>query len=71
MQPCVSRSTLYHPKRSAIAEETNEYPLSDDSIPLPTDLPALTAVQAPALDLSDLDDLQGTLQLLQEVGALD
>ncbi len=53
------------------AEETNEYPLSDDSIPLPTDLPALTAVQAPALDLSDLDDLQGTLQLLQEVGALD
>jgi len=53
------------------AEETNEYPLSDGSIPLPADLPALTAVQAPTLDLSDLDDLQGTLQLLQEVGALD
>lgn len=53
------------------AEETNEYPLSDASIPLPADLPPLIAVQAPSLDLSDLDDLQGTLQMLQEVGALD
>ncbi len=53
------------------AEETNEYPLSDASIPLPADLPPLSAVQAPALDLGDLDDLQGTLQMLQESGALD
>ena len=31
----------------------------------------LAEVDTPELDLSDLDDLQGTLQLLQEVNALE
>jgi iron(III) transport system substrate-binding protein len=34
-------------------------------------LPSLATLEPPALDLSRLEDLQGTLALLQEVGALD
>ena len=33
-------------------------------------LPSLTEIDPPDVDLSNLEDLQGTLQLLQEVGAL-
>jgi iron(III) transport system substrate-binding protein len=33
-------------------------------------LPAIEDLDAPAIDLSDLEDLQGTLALLQETGAL-
>jgi iron(III) transport system substrate-binding protein len=49
--------------------ETNEYPLSAN-IPLNPLLPPLSTITGPALDLSDLDDLEGTLQLLQELGVL-
>jgi iron(III) transport system substrate-binding protein len=35
-----------------------------------TGLPTVAELEAPAIDLSDLADLQGTLQLLQETGAL-
>lgn len=34
------------------------------------DLPSLAEIDPPDVDLSNLDDLQGTLELLQEVGAL-
>jgi iron(III) transport system substrate-binding protein len=49
--------------------ETNEYPLSAD-IPLNPLLSPLSTIQTPNIDLSDLNDLEGTLQLLQELGIL-
>ena len=45
-----------------------EFPLRD-GIDAP-DLPTLAELDPPAVDLSRLEDLQGTLALLQEVGAL-
>ena len=59
------------PSQQYFAEETDEYPLTDASIALPAGLPKLNDILAPDLDLGSLDDLQGTLQLLQETGALD
>ena len=35
------------------------------------DLPALADIETPEFDLSDLADLQGTLELIEESGALD
>ncbi len=52
------------------AEATYEYPLVADVEPA-VDLPALADIEAPAIDLSDLDDLQGTLEMIEESGALD
>jgi iron(III) transport system substrate-binding protein len=49
--------------------ETNEYPLSAD-IPLNPLLTPLSNINTPDIDLSNLDDLEGTLQLLQELGIL-
>jgi iron(III) transport system substrate-binding protein len=49
--------------------ETNEYPLSAD-IPLNPVLVPLSNISTPDLDLSNLSDLEGTLQLLQELGIL-
>ncbi|HWP62089.1 MAG TPA: iron ABC transporter substrate-binding protein [Candidatus Binatia bacterium] len=51
------------------AEKTFEYPLVPD-VPAPAGLPALADLEAPAIDLSDLADLEGTLELLREVGVL-
>jgi len=51
------------------AEETSEYPLTAD-IPTAEGLIPLADVEAPDIDLSDLDDLEGTLTLLAEVGLL-
>ena len=48
------------------ATETYEYPLAPGVAAHP-DLPELSAIQTPDIDLSDLADLRGTLQLLQEV----
>lgn len=53
-------------------EETSEYALVDIDLETPEYLTPLSEIAAPAeLDLSDLDDLQGTMELLQDVGALD
>jgi len=53
------------------ARQTFEYPVIDDpSIELDPRLLPLEAIQAPELDLSRLDDLEGTLELLQRVGVL-
>lgn len=49
--------------------ETYEYPLIDGVAADPV-LPPLAEIASPDLDLSDLSDLQGTLQLLQEAGVL-
>jgi iron(III) transport system substrate-binding protein len=46
-----------------------EFPLRD-GIDAP-DLPSLESLDPPEVDLSELEDLQGTLELLQEVGALE
>lgn len=51
------------------AEETNEYPLVA-GVPGPAGQPPLDQLQTPSIDLSNLDDLQGTLALLNETGVL-
>jgi len=51
------------------AKNTFEYPLVD-GVQGPAGLPALKDRQPPKLDLASLHDLQGTLKLLQKVGAL-
>ena len=48
------------------ATETYEYPLAH-GVAAHSDLPPLATIQTPDIDLSDLADLRGTLQLLQEV----
>lgn len=51
------------------AEETYEYPLVE-GVPGNADLPSITELRPVDIDLSRLDDLQSTLRLLREVGAL-
>lgn len=50
-------------------EKTWEYPLVD-GIEADPRLPKLTELQPPTVDLSSLDDLEGTLTLLKDVGLL-
>lgn len=54
---------------SGVREEL-EYPLAVD-VEAAEDLPGLDSLNPPNIDLSNLDDLEGTLQLLREVGALE
>ena len=49
--------------------ETNEYPLAGN-VTLSSVLTPLSQIQTPDVDLSNLDDLEGTLLLLQELGIL-
>jgi iron(III) transport system substrate-binding protein len=49
--------------------ETYEYPLVSGINVIGPQKP-LSEITTPELDLSDLNDLKGTLDLLQEVGAL-
>jgi iron(III) transport system substrate-binding protein len=51
------------------AEETFEIPVIDGVSP-PAELPDLDALTLPDIDLDRLEDLEGTLELLNEVGAL-
>jgi iron(III) transport system substrate-binding protein len=51
------------------ADETKEYPLIAGVEPDPN-LPPLEEIGTPEIDLSDLSDLEGTLELLQELGIL-
>jgi iron(III) transport system substrate-binding protein len=51
------------------ADETYEYPLVEGVEPA-EDIVPLSEIQSPDVDLSNLDDLQGTLELLQETGVL-
>ncbi len=51
------------------AEETYEYPLVE-GIAADERLTPLSEIASPDIDLSDLADLEGTLELMQEVGVL-
>ena len=51
------------------ADETREYPLVE-GVALSPLLTPIDELNLPQLDLGDLSDLQGTLELLQDVGAL-
>lgn len=51
-------------------EQTKEYPLVPGIEPAP-ELKPLAELATPDIDLNNLSDLQGTLALLQDVGALD
>jgi len=51
------------------ADETYEYPLIE-GVEVDEELPTLSEIQSPEIDLSNLDDLGGTLELLQETGVL-
>ena len=51
------------------SEETFEYPMIEGVEPDPR-LPALDDIGSPDLDLTELADLRGTLDLLQELGIL-
>lgn len=51
------------------AEETFEYPLAEGVTSLSLITP-ISEIRTPEIDLSELDDLEGTLALLAEVGAL-
>ncbi len=53
------------------AAETHEYPLAGQNVELTPGLLPLSQIATPAIDLGNLDDLQGTLELLQAVGALN
>ncbi len=52
------------------AGETDEYPLAGKNIRTNPAVKPLDDLAVPDVDLGNLDDLQGTLELLQEVGAL-
>jgi iron(III) transport system substrate-binding protein len=49
------------------AQDTKEYPLID-GVPIAEGLPPLDSLQSPQLDLSDLDTLEETLQMIEEAG---
>jgi iron(III) transport system substrate-binding protein len=51
------------------AQQTFEYPLAA-GVPTSAELPPLASIETPDIDLSDLSDLQTTLDLLRETGAL-
>lgn len=51
------------------ADETFEYPVIE-GVELAEGLPPISEIESPDVDLGDLDDLEGTLELLRETGAL-
>jgi len=51
------------------ADETFEYPLIE-GVPINEELVPLSEIETPNIDLSNLDDLEGTLDLLRETGVL-
>ncbi|MCL0101839.1 iron ABC transporter substrate-binding protein [Dehalococcoidia bacterium] len=60
---------LSEPAQRYFAEQTMEYPLTKGVDPA-GDLPSLVSLNPPDIDLSNLDDLRGTLALLRKVGVL-
>ena len=49
------------------AQETYEYPIVD-GVSTVAGLPALSTLEAPTIDLNDLDTLQETIQMIKDVG---
>jgi iron(III) transport system substrate-binding protein len=60
---------LTQESQTYFADETFEYPLVD-GLAANSALPPLTEIESPDIDLSDLADLQGTLDLMQAAGVL-
>lgn len=60
---------LSHTGQAYFASVTGEYPLIE-GVPLAEGVQPLESFVAPEVDLSSLSDLQGTLDLLRETGAL-
>ena len=60
---------LSAPAQTYFAEETFEYPLVAGVDPA-VELVPLDEIESPDLDLNDLDDLEGTVALLTEVGLI-
>lgn len=65
----VVRYLLSDEAQQYFAEETHEYPLASGVSPV-DDLPPLDEYNAPDVNLNDLDDLEGTLTLLTELGLI-
>ena len=63
------RFLLDQEAQAYFAESTYEYPLAKGVAPA-RQMISLEVVETPDMDLSDLDDLQGTLVMLRKVGAL-
>jgi iron(III) transport system substrate-binding protein len=61
---------LSHDAQTYFAETTYEYPLVE-GIAIDERLTPLNAIEAPEIDLSNLNDLQGTIDMLEDSGALD
>ncbi len=61
--------TLSEEAQQYFTDETFEYPLIE-GVEINEELVPLDEIQSPNVDLSNLDDLQGTLELLQETGVL-
>lgn len=59
---------LGRPAQEYFAEETKEYPLIEGVPAQIPDLPPLAELEGPEVDLSELDTLEQTLALLDEVG---
>lgn len=51
------------------AQETHEYPLSA-GVALSGDLPPLSGLDPPHIDLADLSDIEGTIALLRDTGVI-
>jgi iron(III) transport system substrate-binding protein len=60
---------LSEPAQVYFATETYEYPLISEIDPIEGLIP-LDELQPPTIDLGSLDDLEGTLALMREVGVL-
>jgi len=58
------------PAQQYFADQTVEYPLAGEGIKINPLLKPLGELNSPPIDLSDLSDLQGTLDMLQDAGAL-
>lgn len=65
----VVRFLLGEEAQQYFADETFEYPLASGVSPS-ADLPPLDEYQHPDINLNDLDDLEGTLTLLTELGMI-
>jgi iron(III) transport system substrate-binding protein len=62
-----ARYLLEEHAQTYFAEATKEYPLID-GVPVAAGLPPLESLQAPEIDLSDLDTLEETLQMIEDAG---
>ncbi|MGH3912072.1 MAG: iron ABC transporter substrate-binding protein [Pseudonocardiaceae bacterium] len=58
---------LSEQSQAYFAQETKEYPLGA-GVPAVADLPPLESLQSPQIDLSDLDTLEQTQQMIREAG---